>query len=242
MLWTAEKLRPLTRRHGVRLRGLEMTRLETFVDAAFAFSMSLLVIAVDGLPTTFPQLTEALLGIPAFAASFALIMMFWFSHRQWSQRYGLEDTPATLISLGLVFIVLVYVYPLRVMFSTFFSWVTGGFLPSQFEITALHEGVGLFAAYGIGTLAMAGTLAALNYHALRCADSLGLDAIERLRTQQQVAIWTVQATIGLSYALFALLAPGNLGVFAGFAYCVLPIIMPITSLRYERRIEAIESP
>ncbi len=242
MLWTEEKLRLLTRRHGVRLRGIEMTRLETFVDAAFAFSMSLLVIAVDGLPTTYSQMIEALLGIPAFAASFALIMMFWFAHRQWSQRYGLEDMPATMISLGLVFVVLVYVYPLRVMFSTFFGWMSGGRLPSQFEINSLREAIGLFVAYGIGTLAMSGALAALNFRALRCADSLGLDAVERLRTQQQVTIWTAQAAIGLLSALFALLAPGNLGTFAGFAYCLLPIIMPILSIRYERRIEAIESP
>ena len=35
----------LPRRGGFRLRGLEMTRLESFVDATFAFAVSLLVIA-----------------------------------------------------------------------------------------------------------------------------------------------------------------------------------------------------
>ena len=35
----------LPRLRGFRLRGMEMTRLETFIDAAFAFAISMLVIA-----------------------------------------------------------------------------------------------------------------------------------------------------------------------------------------------------
>lgn len=40
----------LPRRGGFRLRGLEMTRLESFVDATFAFAVSLLVIAGQQVP------------------------------------------------------------------------------------------------------------------------------------------------------------------------------------------------
>jgi uncharacterized membrane protein len=36
---------------GIRPRGLAMTRIETFTDAAFAFSLTLLVISMDP-PTT----------------------------------------------------------------------------------------------------------------------------------------------------------------------------------------------
>lgn len=32
---------------GFRLRGLDMTRIETFTDAAFAFALTLLVISID---------------------------------------------------------------------------------------------------------------------------------------------------------------------------------------------------
>jgi hypothetical protein len=39
-----------TERDGFRLRGEEMTRIETFTDAAFAFAVSLLVIAGDTVP------------------------------------------------------------------------------------------------------------------------------------------------------------------------------------------------
>jgi hypothetical protein len=37
----------LPRLRGFRLRGMKMTRLETFIDAAFAFAISMLVIAAN---------------------------------------------------------------------------------------------------------------------------------------------------------------------------------------------------
>jgi len=41
----------LPRLGGFRLRGIAMTRLETFIDAAFAFAMTMLVIAASKFPT-----------------------------------------------------------------------------------------------------------------------------------------------------------------------------------------------
>ena len=46
-------LTTLPREDGFRLRGQSVTRLETFVDAAFAFALTLLVIAGDDLPDSF---------------------------------------------------------------------------------------------------------------------------------------------------------------------------------------------
>ncbi len=55
-----------------RLRGLDMTRIETFTDAAFASA-----------------LTRALLHVPGFVLSAALLMVFWNGHHRWSRHYGL---------------------------------------------------------------------------------------------------------------------------------------------------------
>ena len=57
----------LTVRNGFRERGQDMTRIETFTDAAFAIAASLMVISVSDVPTSWPQLVVALQGIPAFA-------------------------------------------------------------------------------------------------------------------------------------------------------------------------------
>ena len=50
-LWTEKELEGLTVEDRFRLRGLEVTRLDTFVDAAFAFVLTLLVISFDAIPS-----------------------------------------------------------------------------------------------------------------------------------------------------------------------------------------------
>lgn len=55
--------------------------------------------------------------MPAFAASFANIMFFWHAHHIWSRRFGLETGATVFLSGLLVFVVLVYVYPLKAIYS-----------------------------------------------------------------------------------------------------------------------------
>ena len=52
MPWTDARLAELPDDRGFRLRGLEMTRLEGFVDAAFAFATTMLVISLSGIPSS----------------------------------------------------------------------------------------------------------------------------------------------------------------------------------------------
>src|SRR5690606_676829 len=105
-------------------RGRNVTRLEAFVDAAFAFAVTLLVISIDAIPDSRHALVLALKAVPSFAACFAMIAMFWAAHARWSKRYGFDDTASTVLSLLLVFVVLVYVYPLRLQFGVFFAWIS----------------------------------------------------------------------------------------------------------------------
>jgi hypothetical protein len=58
----------LPRLRGFRLRGIEMTRLETFIDAAFAFSITMLVIAAQQIPDDIETLLAAFKNVPALVA------------------------------------------------------------------------------------------------------------------------------------------------------------------------------
>ena len=49
----------LPRLRGFRLRGIEMTRLETFIDAAFAFAVTVMVIAPERVPDDSRALLDA---------------------------------------------------------------------------------------------------------------------------------------------------------------------------------------
>jgi len=218
-------------RTGFRLRGLEVTRLDTFIDAAFAFALTLLVISFDVLPGNIDELLTALKGAPGFAASFAQIMMFWIAHRKWSRRFGLEDMRAVLISLVFIFLIMVFVYPLRIMFGGMFSWISNGWLTASFVIGSFYDLRILFIIYGLGFMVMSGLVALLNYHAYRQAYRIRLSPEEKFMTRGQCGAWLILMSCGAISALLAGILPDRMVMYAAFVYTFLPIIMPVYGTR-----------
>jgi uncharacterized membrane protein len=232
-----DTLEHLDERDGFRIRGAGMTRLETFVDAAFAFALTLLVISFDNIPSSMTELAEAMRGIPAFAASFALICMFWVGHRQWSQWYGLEDSSSTLISFGLVFVVLIYVFPLRVMTAAAMNALTGGWAPSDFVMTSFEDGRSLLVIYGSGFAAANFCLVLLHLHALRVADRLSLNAYERFVGRATAISWSIVGAAGLASVVLALALPDRKIWLASWFYFSLAFVMPLYGFLTDRRAE-----
>ncbi len=239
--WTEEQLQSLPCVNGFRLRGLDMTRLEAFTDAAFAFATTLLVISLSGIPHSVDELVAALKDIPAFLASFAAIAFFWYTHRQWSRRFGLEDGITILISLGLVFVMLVFVYPLKMVSSALFSWISGGWLPTSFVLENVADLPMLFVIYGLGFGALTGLIGLLNLRAVRRADHLALNELERLQAREEVVSFGVLSATGLVSCLWAGLLPAQWGVWAGFWYSTLPISMPLVAVSYRRKADRLTS-
>jgi len=241
MKWDDESLSALIEKNSFRLRGFETTRMETFIDAAFAFAVTMLVISVGNIPNNYDELVFALKGVPAFGLSFAAVMLFWLGHRKWSRRYGLEDGASISISLGLIFLMLVYVYPLRLMFSAMGYWLSSGWLPTEFKITKLSETIGLFVIYGFGFSLMAGLMALLFNRARILKSKLSLNQIELVLTKQEITLWTILSFTGLFSGLFALLLPPKIAIYAGFVYFSLPFTMNFTAFYYQRKAKKIKS-
>jgi uncharacterized membrane protein len=219
-------------------RGQQPTRLETFVDAAFAFALTMLVISVDQVPETFGQLLEALKRVPGFAASFAILLMFWHGHYRWSRRYGIEDTYSVLFSLLLVFLVLVFLYPLRMMMSGALHAVSGGWLPTEVRIERLSDVRAFFFLYGFAFALMSGVLTAL-YHRARTAPlSPPLNAYERAGANAEVQAWAVICGFGALSATLSLLLPRSLLPFAVWLYACMAVVMPLLGRRWRRQGEA----
>lgn len=191
-------------------RGAAVTRLEAFVDAAFAFAVTLMVISLDAIPSSIPAMIEALKGVPAFAASFAQIMLFWSAHATWSRRYGLDDGQSQRLSMVLVFLVLVYVYPLKILFGNFFAWITRGWLPAAADLQTLDDLRGMFVIYGIAFATMSLCVAALYRHALANADRLALSHDEIAWTRAEVARWHYTVAIAALSIALALLLPARI--------------------------------
>ena len=68
-----------------RERGAQVTRVEAFIDAVFAFAITLMAVAGQSIPGSVDALADAMKGIPAFVLAFALIARFWSAHAHWSR-------------------------------------------------------------------------------------------------------------------------------------------------------------
>jgi hypothetical protein len=98
---------------GFRWRGEDVWRVEGFSDAVFAFAVTLLVVSLE-VPETFDELIQTMRGFLAFAISFALLIWIWYEHYKFFRRYGLRGMPTLWINAVLLFLVLFFVYPLKV--------------------------------------------------------------------------------------------------------------------------------
>ena len=228
--------------HGFRLRGEAVTRLETFVDAAFAFSVTLLVVSFDAMPDTFAELYDALRRLPAFLAGFAIIGLFWAAHSRFSRRFGFEDGVVTVLSMALVATTLFYVYPLRMVMSAAMHFFTGGWAPSEFVVESFLEFRLIFLIYGIGFAMLSGIMAWLNMHALRHAAALALDDVERLVVRAEVGEMSIMAACAVLSILLALLLPAErswMQSLPGLCYGLLGVLLPWHASRMHRRIRAL---
>ena len=219
-------------------RGKDTTRLEAFVDAAFAFALTLLVISFDAVPQSFDELMIALRAVPAFLFGFCILAMFWVAHRNWSMRFGLDTTFATLVSLALIFVLLVYVYPLRAMATAAISAMTNGWLPTEFYIDNVSKVRGLFVIFGIGFFVSNLCLVLLNWHALRFANSLALTPEEQLLTRYEILAWLIVGGVGLVSMILAVTLPDRLVGLAGWIYMMLAVVMPTFGFATSRHFSA----
>lgn len=241
MQWTEQTLLPLPTKDGYRLRGESMTRIEVFSDAAFAFAVTMLVISLSAIPRDFQELIAAMQRAPSFAASFSVIMAIWVTHRRWSRRFGLDDGVSTFLTLALIFVVLVYVYPLKLIMDLTFYALSSQWFPIQFQISSSAEAAGLLAIFSVGFFLVALILLGLYLRAAATADELCLSELERLLVRKEQLIWLVQAVAGMVVTLLAVIFMSSMGYLAGIAYGLIPVTIYLVTLNTRRKIQALQS-
>jgi len=196
-------------------------RLDNFTDAAFAFAVTLLVIGGSDPPSDYAMLSAAVAEVPAFAIGFAIITMFWFGHVRWRGYRGQGDALSVFLTVLLVFLVLIYVQPLRAMARSFSSFLGGSGTPF------VGDTGDLFFIYGLGFVAMAATMTALFREALRNPE---LSRLDRYALHGEIVIWLILVTTGvISLVLASFDATGD---FAPLIYATLGFSIPLFTWRY----------
>jgi uncharacterized membrane protein len=204
-----------------RWRGGEITRLEGFTDAVFAFAVTLLVVSLE-VPRTFAELILAMKGFVAFALCFIILVQVWYYHYKFSRRYGLQTVYTIVLTAALVFVVLFYVYPLKFVFILAIGGLTGGFTAPIEQLSHMiqsdYQLRVLWLIYSAGVIAVYGIFALLYQYAYGKRNELELNEYEALATRDAVFHFSGYAFVGVLVVVAAVLLPSGYVGYAGLLF------------------------
>jgi uncharacterized membrane protein len=207
--------------HGFRIRSREVSRLEGLSDAVFGFAITLLVVSLE-VPNTYEELRNLMRGFVAFGASFAVLIMIWYEHYKFFRRYGLEDLWIITLNSMLLFVVVLYIYPLKFMFSAVIGQIFGLRAADGPKVPlAWGDAPGLMTLYSLSISAVFLIIGLMYLHAYRTRAVLGLDPVELLLTRSSIrshAIWILLAMFAIALSLIG--GPRWVPI-AGFSYALL---------------------
>jgi hypothetical protein len=227
---------------GFRLRGMQMTRLETFIDAAFAFGISMLVIAAQQIPDDIASLLAAFKNVPTFVCSIAVLGIYWRGHWLWSRRYGLEDGVSILISWAMIVTILIFIYPLKAIFGAMWYLLSKGQVGQPFSLhTTEAQARTIFAIYALGLIAISAEILLLNFRAWQLREPLRLNARERLMTRGELTGWGIPVVVGIASLVFSFTLPIEQIAWCGWVYFLMAILLRVHGFWRNLRLKAVDA-
>ncbi len=182
----------------------EVSRIEGFSDAVFAFAVTLLVVSLE-VPHTFNELWAAMRQFFAFAICFALLFQVWWRHYNFFRRYGLEDAPTIVLTGILLFVVLFYVYPLKFVFTLVVNQIIGNAAHGDHGSPVILDSQAprLMQIYSSGVVAVFGVFALMYANALKQRERLELNVRQQLEARVSIIDNAGIAFIGVASILVA---------------------------------------
>lgn len=217
--------------HAGRRHGFALHRVEGFSDAVFAFAVTLLVVSLE-VPKSAQELFHTLWGFLAFGICFAFLILIWFDHHTFFKRYPLTDGTTLALNMALLFVVLLYVYPMKFLFTLL---VNGMLLKQPVEgVKAAAEIKTLMVVYGLGFLTVNTVLFLMHLHAWRKREGLQLSPIQRLELKESLRRFLINGLVALLSMLLARFTRDT-GQFAGWCYALLAPAQTLNGLFTRRR-------
>jgi len=221
-----------------RWRGNEVTRVEGFTDAVFAFAVTLLIVALE-VPHTFEGLMDVVRGFPAFVICFASLMTFWNAHYRYHRRYGIESTFSRVITMAVIVLVLFFVYPLKFLFTMLTVQVFGLDLHNAPHLDGQYQVRTLYLVYGLGLAGVWGLYAALYGHALANREKLQLDATETALTRADLRSNLIYVAVCCLSMLLALVTSSNW--LPGVIYFLLGPLQAANGIWSDRQVQKLQA-
>jgi uncharacterized membrane protein len=207
-------------------RSHEPSRLETFSDAVFAFALTLVIVSIE-VPRSFNDLLETMKGTLSFAVCFTLLFYIWNTQNVFFRRYGLNDNITIVLNGCLLFVVLIYTFPLKFLSLILFS--SGNYVHEGHVYRMLLDSQvsTLMLIYGAGYTTINALFFFMYRNAGRQADKLNLTPKEVYETQTLSYINLFTACVGLLAMAAAEILPQEDAGSSGFIYFLIAFIYPI---------------
>jgi len=215
---------------GIRVRGMHVSRLEGLTDAVIGFAVTLLIVSME-VPNSLDALFAMVMGFPSFAITFMLLIFIWYWHYRFFRQFGLNTGKVVWANGVLLFLVLLFVYPLKFLATVVINYVViegwlgidmpnvVTFRPDQFPY--------LHALYASGFAAVFYCFTWFYRIALASADELNLSAYERRSVEVHANMFFIVATIPLLTVIVAFLPFNMAPMWAGWSNM---LVWPATAI------------
>jgi len=208
------------KKNRIEWRSHEPSRLETFSDAVFAFAVTLIIVSLE-VPKSFNELFETMKGTLSFAACFGALFQIWNQQNIFFRRYGLNDSATNTLNGALLFVVLLYAYPLKFLFDMLFNnnlFTENGHVREMIGTAQMPT---LMLIYGAGFTAINLLFYLMYVTAKKHAKDLKLKAVEIYETQTVIYVNLTLTLIGVTAMLLAWLLPVEYSGLSGFTYMLI---------------------
>jgi uncharacterized membrane protein len=220
-----------------RKRG-ELSRLEAFSDAVFAFALTLLVVSLE-VPRSYDELLQALHNFIAFAITFAALVWIWYQHYVFFHRYGLSDAVMVTLNAALLFVVLLYVYPLKFLCQYLVDHALG-IVNSATPTIEPSQTAGLVIVYGLGYLAVFGAFLLMYLYAYARRRELRLTRLELFDTRYEIQVNLINVGTALASVSVAIMGGASAAIVAGLLYFLLGPVRAVHGMMSGRRRRKLE--
>lgn len=212
-------------------RGHDVSRIEALSDAVFAITMTLLIVTDGAKIERLDQLVtqESGINIVSFGLTFTLLALIWNGHYLFFRRYDLRDLHCRMLNYLLLFVVLCYAFPLKLMFDFLVRllWLwKDAYQDAEWREIAT-SGSDFMTVYSLGFALVYGIFILLYRHVWKYREELELSATELYITR----VTQRDHIVVIAFATASVVIAQWSWPFAGMIYLPMCILLGVLSWR-----------
>jgi len=202
-------------------RSHDSSRLEAFSDSVFAFALTLVIVSTQ-VPKSFDELYETMKGTLSFAVCFLVLFLIWNQQNIFFRRYGLRGPYVTFLNAVLLFVVLMYAYPLKFLFFLLLTSKTYMLNGHLLPVINASQQPALMMIYGAGFTVIYMLFFLMYLHAEKNSDALELTPKEKFITRTTTWANFQLVIVGAIAFAAAYFVPMEYAGYTGYIYLIVP--------------------